>query len=94
MRKSDKIVRDVFGEMKFVYPVSGIALRGHRTALGVSRKDFAKLCGWSTEFQTGLEEPRRSRRYLSCFQRDRIVAAIIVLCGKNKKLYKTSKNPS
>lgn len=82
MRKTDKIIGDIFGEMKFTYPVRGIALKEHRTALGVSRKEFAKLCGWRTVFQTGLEEPRRSRRYLSCFQRDRIVAAIIVLCGK------------
>jgi len=92
MRKTDKIIKEVFGEMKFVYPVSGIALKGHRTALGVSRKEFAKLCGWPTVFQTGLEEPRRSRRYLSCFQRDRIVAAFIVLSRKN--FVKTSKNPS
>lgn len=78
--------------MKFVYPVSGIALKEHRIALGISRKEFAKLCGWSTAFQTGLEEPRRSRRYLPCFQRDRIVAAITVLCRKN--FVKTCKNPS
>lgn len=92
MRKTDKIIKDVFGEMKFTYPVRGIALKEHRTALGVSRAEFAKLCGWPTTFQTGLEEPRRSRRYLSCFQRDRIVAAIVVLCGKN--FVKTSKNVS
>lgn len=95
MRKSDQIIKDVFGGMKFTYPIRGIALKEHRTALGISRKEFAKLCGWPTTFQTGLEEPRTNRRYLSCFQRDRIVAAIILLCRKNlKKVVKTTKNLS
>ena len=89
MRKIDKIIKDIFDEMRFIYPCRVIALKEHRIALGASRRDFAKLCGWGIDFQIRLEV---SRLRLSCFQRDRIVAAIIVLCGK--KIVKTGKNPS
>lgn len=89
MRKTDRIIKDVFSDMEIIYPCRGIALHKNRLALGVSREDFAKLCGWTIDFQIRLEV---SRLRLSCFQRDRIVAAFIVLCGKN--FVKTGKNPS
>lgn len=89
MRKTDRIIKDVFSDMEIIYPCRGIALKEHRVSLGVSRKDFAKLCGWTIDFQIRLEV---SRSRLSCFQRDRIVATFIVLCGK--KIVKRGTNPS
>jgi len=92
MRKSEKITRAIFGGMKssFIFPIFGSALKREREALGASRKDFAKLCGWTTSFLRGIEQGGTGVRYLSCFDRDRIVAAIIVLC--NKKVSGARKN--
>lgn len=71
-----KIMRDVFEKQRMVYPVNGIALKRHRVALGISRKEFAKLCEWPTVFQQGIEEPHTSARFLSGSQHDKIVAAL------------------
>lgn len=92
MRKTDKIVKDIFGETMFVHPVRGSQLKKWREALGVSRKDFAKLCGRSETFLRGIERGGTGVRYVSSFMRDRIVAAIIAVC--RKKVEKQGANPS
>lgn len=80
-----KIVEDVLGEMVSVYPIHGGTLGSHRIVLGMSRQDFAKLCGWSTAFQQGIEEPRTDVRYLSCSQCDKIRLALQVAYDKKLK---------
>ena len=85
-KNENKIVKDVFGKMRFVYPINGFALRKYRETLGISRKDFAKLCGMEIGFLRKIETSYKNIRYVSCFQRDKIVAAIIILCKKKAEL--------
>lgn len=75
----DRINRDIFGKQLIAYPFNGFQLRKYREDLRVTQKKFARMCGWSLKKQKQLENPRKEMRHCSAFNRDKIVATLLLL---------------